>query len=53
MGLVESLFFHVRRIPNLAKLPPAVRAELEADEALEPEEEDGEDDGKDERDELV
>jgi len=53
MGLVESLFFHVRRIPNLAKLPPAVRAELEADEALEPEDEDGEDDGKDERDELV
>jgi len=53
LGLVESLFFHVRRIPNLAKLPPAVRAELEADEALEPEDEDGEDDGKDERDELV
>ena len=53
MGLVESLFFHARRIPNLAKLPPAVRAELEADEALEPEAEDGEDDGKDERDELV
>jgi CDP-diacylglycerol--serine O-phosphatidyltransferase len=53
MGLVETLFFHARRIPNLAKLPPDVRAELEADEALEPEEEDGDDGHKDERDELV
>jgi CDP-diacylglycerol---serine O-phosphatidyltransferase len=51
MGLAESLFFHARRIPELTRLPPAVRAELEADEALEPSED--EDDAKDERDEYV
>jgi CDP-diacylglycerol--serine O-phosphatidyltransferase len=51
MGLAESLFFHVRRIPELARLSPAVRAELEADEALEPSDE--EDDDKEERDEYV
>jgi CDP-diacylglycerol--serine O-phosphatidyltransferase len=51
MGLAESLFFHVRRIPVLARLSPAVRAELEADEALEPSDE--EDDDKEERDEYI
>jgi len=51
MGLAESLFFHVRRIPELARLSPAVRAELEADEALEPSDE--EDDDKEERDEYI
>ncbi|MCM2334256.1 MAG: CDP-diacylglycerol--serine O-phosphatidyltransferase [Anaeromyxobacteraceae bacterium] len=51
MGLAESLFFHARRIPELTRLPPAVRAELEADEALEPSED--EDEAKDERDEYV
>jgi CDP-diacylglycerol--serine O-phosphatidyltransferase len=51
MGLAESLFFHVRRIPELTRLPPAVRAELESDEALEPSDE--EDDDKEERDEYV
>jgi CDP-diacylglycerol--serine O-phosphatidyltransferase len=54
MGIVESLFFHARRIPNLSRLPPSVRAELEADEALElEEEEDQGDEGHDERVELV
>lgn len=53
MGLAESLFFHARRIPNLAKLPPAVRAELEADEALEPSDEEDEAGDKDERDEYI
>jgi CDP-diacylglycerol--serine O-phosphatidyltransferase len=39
MGLAESLFFRPR--PHaVAELPPAMRAELEADEALEPEEDD-------------
>ncbi len=51
MGLAESLFSHARRIPELTRLPPAVRAELEADEALEPSEDD--DEAKDERDEYV
>ncbi len=51
MGLAESLFSHARRIPELTRLPPAVRAELEADEALEPSED--EDEAKDERDEYV
>jgi CDP-diacylglycerol--serine O-phosphatidyltransferase len=51
MGLAESLFFHARRITDLTHLSPAVRAELEADEALEPPDE--EDDDKEERDEYV
>jgi CDP-diacylglycerol--serine O-phosphatidyltransferase len=50
MGLAESVFVHARRIPELARLSPAVRAELEADEALEPSEDDDE---KEERDEYV
>jgi CDP-diacylglycerol--serine O-phosphatidyltransferase len=51
MGIAESVFFHARRIPELARLSPAVRAELEADEALEPSED--EDDDKEERDEYI
>jgi CDP-diacylglycerol--serine O-phosphatidyltransferase len=39
MGLAESLL-GARRRAAIADLPPAVRAELEADEALEPEDED-------------
>jgi CDP-diacylglycerol--serine O-phosphatidyltransferase len=53
MGLAESLFFHARRIPNLAKLSPAARAELEADEALEPSDDEDEAADKDERDEYI
>ncbi len=51
MGIAESVFFHARRIPELARLSPAARAELEADEALEPSED--EDDDKEERDEYI
>jgi CDP-diacylglycerol---serine O-phosphatidyltransferase len=51
MGIAESIFVNARKIPDLARLPPAVRAELEADEALEPDEE--EDDDKDARDEYI
>jgi CDP-diacylglycerol--serine O-phosphatidyltransferase len=55
MGLAETLF--TRRHPApVAALPPEVRAELEADEALEVEEEDEDDldgEAKDRRDELV
>ena len=51
MGLAESLFINVKKIPDLKRLPPAVRAELEADEALEPDQED--DDDKEERDEYI
>jgi CDP-diacylglycerol--serine O-phosphatidyltransferase len=51
MGIAESVFFHARRIPNLARLSPAARAELEADEALEPSDEEDED--KEERDEYI
>jgi CDP-diacylglycerol--serine O-phosphatidyltransferase len=53
MGIAESVFFHARRIPNLARLPAAVRAELEADEALEPSDEEDEAEDKDERDEFI
>ncbi len=53
MGLAESLFFHAKRITDLTRLPPAVRAELEADEALEPSEEDDDEKDKEERDEYI
>jgi CDP-diacylglycerol--serine O-phosphatidyltransferase len=52
MGLAETLLSRRRPAP-VATLPPEVRAELEADEALEVEEEDLDDDAKDRRDELV
>jgi len=51
MGIAESLMAHARPAPDAATLPPAVRAELEADEALELE--DDEDDDKEERDEYI
>ncbi len=50
-GLAESVFFR-RRAPEPAKLPAALRAELEADEALEPDDEDV-DGAKDEGDEYI
>jgi CDP-diacylglycerol--serine O-phosphatidyltransferase len=53
LGLTESLFAHGRTAAELAaRLSPKKRAELEADEALEPDDEDVEDD-KDQRDEYI
>jgi CDP-diacylglycerol--serine O-phosphatidyltransferase len=52
MGLAETLLSRRRPAP-VATLPPEVRAELEADEALEVEEEDLDDEAKDRRDEYV
>jgi CDP-diacylglycerol---serine O-phosphatidyltransferase len=51
MGIAESVFEKARTLDR-ARLPPAVRAELEADEALEPEPEDVEGD-KPEQDEYI
>jgi hypothetical protein len=44
-----------RHEPSIAELPPSIRAEIEADEALEPEDEDVEDPAlrKDRGDEYV
>jgi CDP-diacylglycerol---serine O-phosphatidyltransferase len=52
MGLAESVFQKARPAPDRGRLPPAVRAELDADEALEPEPEDEERD-KAEQDEYI
>jgi CDP-diacylglycerol--serine O-phosphatidyltransferase len=53
MGIAESLLLRGRPAAEVAsRLPPAVRAELEADEALEPEDEDVEGD-KREGDEYI
>jgi CDP-diacylglycerol--serine O-phosphatidyltransferase len=53
LGLTESLFAHGKTAAELfARLPPKTRAELEADEALEPDDEDVEED-KDRRDEYI
>jgi CDP-diacylglycerol---serine O-phosphatidyltransferase len=49
-GIAESLFLRRRRL-EAARLPPALRAELEADEALEPDDDDVED--KEEGDEYI
>jgi CDP-diacylglycerol--serine O-phosphatidyltransferase len=43
LGIAESLLARTRPAPDRASLPPAIRAELDADEALEPEPEDAED----------
>ncbi|HET6440036.1 MAG TPA: CDP-diacylglycerol--serine O-phosphatidyltransferase [Anaeromyxobacter sp.] len=51
MGIAESVFEKARTLDR-NRLPPAVRAELEADEALEPEPEDIEED-KQEQDEYI
>ncbi len=50
MGLAEAVFLR-RRALEASRLPPAVRAELEADEALEPDDEDVE--AKEEGDEYI
>ena len=52
MGIAESLIAKARPARDAGRLPPAVRAELEADEALEPDEEDVEGD-KEEQDEYI
>jgi len=53
LGLTESAFAHGRSAAELAaKLSPKARAELEADEALEPDDEDVEEE-KDRRDEYI
>ncbi|WP_242341228.1 MULTISPECIES: CDP-diacylglycerol--serine O-phosphatidyltransferase [Anaeromyxobacter] len=51
LGLAEALLARARPAPDKASLPPAIRAELEADEALEPEPEDVED--KPQQDEYI
>ncbi|MGB8932973.1 MAG: CDP-diacylglycerol--serine O-phosphatidyltransferase [Anaeromyxobacteraceae bacterium] len=53
LGLGESIFAHGRSAAELAaRLSPKARAELEADEALEPDDEDA-DAEKDQRDEYI
>jgi CDP-diacylglycerol--serine O-phosphatidyltransferase len=53
MGIAESIMVHARPARDVAaRLPPSVRAELEADEALEAEDEDVEGD-KDQGDEYI
>ncbi|HSN14448.1 MAG TPA: CDP-diacylglycerol--serine O-phosphatidyltransferase [Anaeromyxobacteraceae bacterium] len=53
LGLTESIFAHGRSAAELAaRLSPKARAELEADEALEPDDEDVDED-KDKRDEYI
>jgi CDP-diacylglycerol--serine O-phosphatidyltransferase len=52
MGIAESIISRARPARDQATLPAAVRAELAADEALEPDEEDVEGD-KDEQDEYI
>ena len=53
LGLTESAFAHGRTAAELAaRLSPKKRAELEADDALEPDDEDVEDE-KDRRDEYI
>jgi CDP-diacylglycerol--serine O-phosphatidyltransferase len=50
MGLAESIFFRHRTL-EAAQLPPQVRAEIEADDALEPDDDDVE--AKEEGDEYI
>jgi CDP-diacylglycerol--serine O-phosphatidyltransferase len=50
MGLAESVFFRHRTL-EAARLPPQVRAEIEADDALEPDDDDVE--AKEEGDEYI
>jgi CDP-diacylglycerol--serine O-phosphatidyltransferase len=52
LGLTESMLEKARTLDR-ARLPAAVRAELDADEALEPEPEDVEDGDKREQDEYI
>ncbi len=53
MGIAESVIAKARPARDAERLPPAVRAELEADEALEPDEEDVESGDKAEQDEYI
>ena len=53
LGLTETIFAHGRTAAELlARLPPKARAELESDDALEPDDEDVEEE-KDRRDEYI
>ena len=52
MGIAESIFEKARTLDR-ARLPPAVRAELDADEALEPDPEDEDESDKPEEDEYI
>jgi CDP-diacylglycerol--serine O-phosphatidyltransferase len=52
MGIAESLFARARPVPRPEQLPPSLRAALEADEALELDDEDEEGD-KERRDEYI
>jgi CDP-diacylglycerol--serine O-phosphatidyltransferase len=53
MGIAEALFRRARPARDRATLPAAVRAELAADEALEPDEDEDEDADKREQDEYI
>jgi CDP-diacylglycerol--serine O-phosphatidyltransferase len=53
MGIAEALIARARPAPDQARLPPEVRAELAADEALEPDPEDVEPEKRDEQDEYI
>jgi CDP-diacylglycerol--serine O-phosphatidyltransferase len=52
MGIAEALIARARA-PDQASLPPEVRAELAADEALEPDPEDVDPEKRDEQDEYI
>jgi CDP-diacylglycerol--serine O-phosphatidyltransferase len=52
MGIAESIFEKARTLDR-SRLPPAVRAELDADEALEPEPDDEVEGDKPEQDEYI
>jgi len=51
LGLVESVFFRKRIAPEA--IPPSVRKEIEGDEALEPDDEDVDEEAKREGDEYI
>jgi CDP-diacylglycerol--serine O-phosphatidyltransferase len=53
MGIAEAVIARARPAPDQARLPPAVRAELAEDEALEPDPEDVEPEKRDEQDEYI
>ena len=53
MGIAESVIARARPARDPSRLPAAVRAELAADEALEPDDEDVDGDDKEEQDEYI
>ena len=53
MGIAESVIAKARPPRDASRLPASVRAELAADEALEPDEEDVESEDKEEQDEYI